>query len=108
VNFDPLAYQQSAEGLGERELGRFRDGIGRHDRQARKASNRENVDDRSARVAQQWQEGLDHAMRAENVHGQVLFEHGGITEVVEDPETGVVDQDVKRLDALDGRVDLRP
>jgi hypothetical protein len=38
----------------------------------------------------------------------VLFEHGGITEVVEDPETGVVDQDVKRLDALDGRVDLRP
>ena len=56
------------------------------------------VDDGSPRTGQQRQEGLDHAVGAEEVDGQVLLEHGTIAQVVEQRDSGVVDEDIERFD----------
>ncbi len=56
---------------------------------------------------QQRQERLRHAVGAEQIHRKVLLENGAIAEVVVRRDAGVVDENVQRVDLLDGRPDLR-
>ena len=58
------------------------------------------------RTSQQRQEGLGHAVRAEEIDGEMLFDYGTIAEVIVKRYTGVVDEDVERLDALDRCLNL--
>ena len=58
-------------------------------------------------LGQQRQEGLGHAVGAEEVDGQVLLEHGTIAQVVIERDAGVVDEDVERPDLLGRGLDLR-
>ncbi len=94
--------QQSAQRLREGERCRLGDRVGRADRQGGHGRQRQNVDDGPPRTGQQRQEGLGHPIRAEEVHGEVPFEHGTIAEVIKMPQAGVVHEDVERLD-LPGR-----
>src|SRR5713226_8258417 len=74
--------QKGPQRLGQVERGRFRDRVSRSERQGGDGHRRYVVDDGSAGTGQQWQEGLDDAVRAEEVDGQVLFEHGMIAQVI--------------------------
>jgi hypothetical protein len=49
---------------------------------------------------------LEHPVGAEEVDGEVLFDHGRIAEIVGEYHPGVVDQNVQRLHALDSRSNL--
>ncbi len=99
--------QKSAQRLGQVERGRFRDRVGRSERQGGDGHRRHVVDDGSAGTGQQRQEGLDDVVRAEEVDGQVLFEHGTIAQVIEECNSGVVDEDIERFDALGSCLNLR-
>ena len=57
--------------------------------------------------SQQRQESLSHAVGAEQVDGEVPFEHGPIAQVVVERHAGVIDEDVERVDFIDGSLDLR-
>ena len=48
--------------------------------------------------AQRWQECLTHPVGAEQVDGQGLLERGRIAQVIERLDTGIVDEDIERLD----------
>ena len=53
------------------------------------------------------QEGLGHAEGAEEVDGEVAFEHGTIAQVVVERDASVVDEDVERADYPGSFLDLR-
>ena len=71
-----------------------------------KAFGRQVVDDGSPGPNQQRQESLSHAVGAEQVDGEVPFEHGPIAQVVVERHAGVIDEDVERVDFIDRSLDL--
>ena len=89
------------------ECGRLRDRVSRSKRKGGDGHRRHVVDDGALRTRQQRQEGLDDAERAEEVDGEVLIEHGTITQVIKKRNSGVVDEDIKRLDLIGSCPNLR-
>src|SRR5262249_13186267 len=57
-------------------------------------------------IYQQRQEGLNHAVSAEQIDRQVPFERIAIAQVIEEEDARIVDQDVQRLDLRGGRLYL--
>ena len=49
---------------------------------------------------------LCHRICAEQVDRQVLLKRGNIAEVIEERQAGVINEEIERLDALDGCLDL--
>src|SRR5216684_531432 len=103
----PPSGQKSAQRLRQVERGRLGDRVGRNDRHGGEGVQRQIVDDGAPGTSQQRQEGLGHAIRAEQVHGELLLERGAIAEVVVKRDAGVVDEDVERLDSPGRGLNLR-
>jgi hypothetical protein len=88
--------------MGQVERGRLRDRVGRSERQGRDGRRRHVVDDDPSRTRQQRQEGLGHAVGAEEVDSEVLVERGTIAQVIVKRDAGVVDEDIERADLAGG------
>ncbi len=56
---------------------------------------------------QRRQEGLDHAVDANKVDGEVAFERRTIAQVVIERHAGVVDEDVQRFDFVNRLLNVR-
>ena len=98
VNSHAPAGQKGPHRLGQGKRGGLGDRIGGNERQRGQRVNRKIVDDSSPRPGQQWQTSLDHVVGAEQVDGEVTFQHGAIGQVVVERHAGVVDQDIQRFE----------
>src|SRR5713226_4359591 len=98
--------QKSAQRLRHVERGRLGDRVGRNERQGGEGVQRQIVDNGSPGTSQQRQEGLGHAVGAEEVDGEVLFERGTIGDVIVKRQAGVVDEDIERSDLIGSCLNL--
>jgi hypothetical protein len=99
--------QQRTQRLRQRKRGGFGDRVGRKERKGGYGHRRQHVHDGAPRTSQQRQEGLGHAVGAEEVDGQVPFEHGRIAQVVPARHAGVIDEEIEGFDVLDSSLNLR-
>src|SRR5262249_51355330 len=99
--------QEGTQRLGHGERCGLRDRVCGYDRQWGQGRHRQVVDDGPPRTSQQWQECPGHAVRAEQVDGEDALECGAIAEVIAKRQAGIVDEEIERLDLLDGSLNLR-
>src|SRR5580658_1135490 len=78
MNLDATSSPQSAQRLRQRERGCLRDRVGWTEWHTCQARQRQDIDDGSMRASHVRQEGHGHAVRTEEVDGEVPVESGAI------------------------------